>query len=567
MVIALALTGCMDYGETERESGTVNVDLALSVTGQPTGLVTRMADDVTQTSGNFRGIEDITVIPFQILTPQVTKDDSPLLSVVSESLIDPFMTKSNYLFFKGCTFSMGVNAFLFYGQAARQNTGNIMTDNNRYGALTADFNNMSTPSAYRFNLVQRWPDVTSIPEEAQQLADYLTNIANAEAEGLVWKETKNPLLQALFKNFVNKTEDETIPYEMMAGSAANAQAHVKNLQESLEGATSLTGGAANLKNAILDKIGTGVPSSISYPASVGLPDGAAVMQWNGTAFVPLTTTTTLADITPISRFTYPAELWYYANSHIKASFLEDITPHNPSQETWDKVLSAYYNMDNAEVSSYTKAIALKDPAQYAVARLEIKLKDTGSTLKDAADGTVSINPDEFPLTGIIVGGQYPVGYNFEPISDDETELSFIYDGQPTTASDTRLSLHAGTGTSSQSVSTLALQSNNLKDVPIVLEFLNNGSQTFKGMQDGVIRPGTKFYLMGTIKAPTYDPSKGDQSLRVLTQDYTTRVTISVESLAKAYNVLPDMLEARFELGVQVVTDWIQSTTSYIILHE
>ncbi len=53
--------------------------------------------------------------------------------------------------------------------------------------------------------------------------------------------------------------------------------------------------------------------------------------------------------------------------------------------------------------------------------------------------------------------------------------------------------------------------------------------------------------------------------RVFTQDYTTRMTMSVTSLAKAYTCMPDLLAPRLEIGVQVVTKWIQATTTNVEL--
>jgi hypothetical protein len=52
---------------------------------------------------------------------------------------------------------------------------------------------------------------------------------------------------------------------------------------------------------------------------------------------------------------------------------------------------------------------------------------------------------------------------------------------------------------------------------------------------------------------------------VFTQDYTTTMSMSVTSLAKAYTCMPDLLAPRLEIGVQVVTKWIQATTTNVEL--
>jgi len=41
--------------------------------------------------------------------------------------------------------------------------------------------------------------------------------------------------------------------------------------------------------------------------------------------------------------------------------------------------------------------------------------------------------------------------------------------------------------------------------------------------------------------------------------------MKVESLEKAYNVLPDVLAPSLEVGIQVTRKWIQSTTTTVAL--
>jgi hypothetical protein len=53
---------------------------------------------------------------------------------------------------------------------------------------------------------------------------------------------------------------------------------------------------------------------------------------------------------------------------------------------------------------------------------------------------------------------------------------------------------------------------------------------------------------------------------VFTQDYTTKVRVTVSSLAKAYNVMPDILSSRLEVGVLLYTDWIAPTPEVVTLN-
>jgi hypothetical protein len=66
-------------------------------------------------------------------------------------------------------------------------------------------------------------------------------------------------------------------------------------------------------------------------------------------------------------------------------------------------------------------------------------------------------------------------------------------------------------------------------------------------------------------SPTYDSSKGDYTRRVFTKDHITTGTVTISSLQNAYPYLPDLLDPRLEIGIKLVTDWIQSTTTNVPL--
>ena len=107
-----------------------------------------------------------------------------------------------------------------------------------------------------------------------------------------------------------------------------------------------------------------------------------------------------------------------------------------------------------------------------------------------------------------------------------------------------------------------LQSYDNEKVPVILEFENNTGHAFTG-KDGTVYQGARFYLIALI-----DPAgqgTGTYANRVFTQDYTTTMSMSVTSLAKAYTCMPDLLAPRLEIGVQVVTKWIQATTTNVEL--
>ena len=137
----------------------------------------------------------------------------------------------------------------------------------------------------------------------------------------------------------------------MAGSAANVKAYVAALRAQLQTVND------PLSTAIIANIDNN--SSIAdntYPSSLGLPDGSTALRWNDGAFTVRTTTTPLDNINNVTRYTYPAELWYYANSAIRTS-RDEVSKTTYESTYWDELLSHYYTT-GSEVTSETKSVAI-----------------------------------------------------------------------------------------------------------------------------------------------------------------------------------------------------------------
>jgi hypothetical protein len=285
-------------------------------------------------------------------------------------------------------------------------------------------------------------------------------------------------------------------------------------------------------------------------------------------FEPQLAYTSFADINGIDRFAYPAELYYYGNSLINTSSLDNRKASYTDQE-WNAVLATYEHAPGV-VTSSTKAVAVIDPLQYGVAHLQLALKMTDtSVLEDARGISIPVGTTNFPLTGIIVGGQLPVGFDFSPNTSypvySEGDVKFIYDSQVKTngTGGNEYFYLSATEDATKVTNTLVLQSYDHQKVPVLLEFINNSGVDFKG-QDGIVYQGTKFYLAGEVDPA--DGTGGDASAvgRVFTQDHTTTLNMKVTSLAKAYNVVPNLLSPRLELGIQLVL-WTSTTPEEIVL--
>ena len=401
----------------------------------------------------------------------------------------------------------------------------------------------------------------------------MTAIANTTG----WAVTDDPKLKALYLDFIR--QDENGNYAVIAGSSACVRAFVEELYA--EVSKRETQAADALVTAIRNSIKTaadvddqghvtltswsGVPLT-GYPEQIGLPDGSAALQWNGTSFTPQTQTTVETAITSIDRFAWPAELCYYGNSTLQTSLDEVESSVYQGATTWSNVLGHYTS--GTVVTSSTKSAAMVSPVQYGVARLSVRLKNiTVTPFLDANNEIVSFADTYYPLTAVIVGGQFPVGFDFRPetvqpwpTDEDEADalmdqMLFVYDTQVKTnkadGSNTYDYYYLSSSGDVGCTNTLVLQTYENKNVKVVLEFENRSGKKFKGF-DGIVYPGTKFYLIGEVNPVTGTGNKtAENKNRVFTQDYTTTFDVIVENFKSAYNVMPDLLAPRMEIGVKV----------------
>ena len=84
---------------------------------------------------------------------------------------------------------------------------------------------------------------------------------------------------------------------------------------------------------------------------------------------------------------------------------------------------------------------------------------------------------------------------------------------------------------------------------------------FVGLNEMIIPNGTRFYLIGQIN-PT-SPATGTAN-QVFKQDHFTKVTATINSLANAYNVVPDFRDLNLKISLEV-KDWILSTPTNLDL--
>ena len=550
ILVILMMTGCIDdkLPSASETDATVVAGIAFTVSkeARPT---TRVSAAVVQEEGQaYRGIEMQHIVPFAIATGnKVTAGDMPKVFQVYGNREKPVAARA-YYYYDNCTLMTGVNAFLCYGRAPQASSNKHVN-----GSLVETFPADMAPKNIRFSLESI---VTDVHATANALATYMTNIANAEG----WKNTTNTTLMVMYLNFLNKIEEEG-GGEPLPGSATNIYAYTQKLKLELNGLTLTDDTDVAIRTAIITAIDNYDSAWNGFPASIGLPDGAAVIRWTGTAFEPQLNTTTLADINGINRYAYPTELYYYGNSRIYTSSIDKRKDKYTDRE-WNAILNDYEYADGV-VSSNTTSVAIKEPLQYGVAHVQINLKKTdSSSLTDAGGTSIPVGSANFPLTGVIIGGQLPVGFDFTPTTAypvySEADMKFIYDNQVPT-----LCLSASAD-ATEPINTLVLQSYDKKKVPVALELTNNSGTDFKGL-GGIIQKGTKFYLVGEIDPEQFkDDSRTEIRDRVFTQDYTTTLNIKVTGLEKAYNVVPNLLSPRLEMGIELTPKWVATTPDEVL---
>ena len=511
------------------------VDLLVSV-GSKTSQSNKQSVSALRRAATFQEMEGLVAIPFHTDGAAVEPTDHPYLDMVSTTEESSRVEGHNNYYVDHCYLMPGTDRMLVYGKSKPSPSA----DQTVNGVLSALPTVRTKLEDIRFSLTSI-RHTTEVHTDAQALADYMTSIANSTG----WSTTEDVTLKSYYTDFIHVTAEGG---GLMSGAAANIKAFVAALN------TLLAGRIDPVSTAIKNNIAATDISSNTYPRSIGLPDGAAAIRWTGEDFKVITTTTPLDNINGITRYTYPAALVFFTDSPIRTSMTD--VPKSTYQGAstsmaWSDFLDAHYN-NSQTVNTSTKAVAVVNPLQFGVANLRLTLTGMIANIKDAKNNAVTnASMSTLPLTGVIIGGQHTVGYNMKP-QGEQTDVDgrFIYETNITTE------------TAGKSINTLVLQSYDNEKVPILLEFQNNTAYPFTG-KDGIVYPGTRFYLIGMI-----DPAgqgTGAYANRVFTQDYTTTMSMVVSSLANAYTCMPDLLAPRLEVGVQVVTKWIQSTTTNVEL--
>lgn len=527
---------------------------------------TRLTDDVLQLNvdpndeNSYRPITNLHVFSIKEGVPVNATVDTEQSSEVKADL-------TKFFHYGYCSMPTLTNGCLVYAKAkdvAKETQAATLKYN---GSLNAVFpNQVSSFEDIQFYL-RSILDATEAREsgdretwevEAWTLADALTAIINDSHNGestLVWKTSTNVILKNLLQRFTNNGAD-------LPGSAASVKQWMLSLRDAANSyltnpPTAIGDDEKTLLEIIKNKANTAADAvTVEYPRNIDLPDGAAALRWTGEKFEPQMQTTTLDDINSVSRFVYPPALYYFVESGLWTSNTARSFDDYKSRSTWkgiDETAVQTLFSDGPMIMTSTKTVAIADPLQYAVAHLTMGVKAGAASLPydESGNSENKIDINTLTLKGVIIGGQRPVDYKFEPISNSQYDVSFVYDSQ----------VSGPLTTESAPYQTLALQSYDGENVNIVLEFEYSGTTEFKCL-NGYVYPGTRFYLVGEVKLDANALNEEDDyKKRVFTQDYTTTIDLTVKSLEKAYNVLPSLLSNSLEIGVMITPQWISAEPS------
>ncbi len=541
--------------------------------------VTRMTDEMTQQSGNFRGISDIVLLTFN-------GDPSTAGNTEATRIIEIGTDANAYAhdeyskLYRDIEIPVGTNHMLFYGRATKKSdatdfqAGKITDKGDKKTEKTlANISHELTP-------INSTADFTT-DADAKKIINALNAIANAnvtDGTDYTWAAIGN---ETTLPSWLTENEKKFLAARyneftsLKAGSKTSVVEFIKNLKTALVGETGepTIPAERKLTKEIYDKCEAALVdiSSIDFPGKFNLPDGVASLSWieGESKFAynaPNNVIIGTGNSINYQKICYPAELSYFVNT---TTMVSDKDMSNlsefPAYNDWTNPTGANWtgkNFAEKAVENSTRTVGLKDPVQYSVAVLKSTVRCKEATLEDnakeaggfKANQSITVNDNSFPVTGILIGGQpASVDWKYEPASS-ETFENTIYDnvmnGSP---------MYAKYASEVPTVGNYTLVFDNKKtgaenSVYVAIELTNNSGQAFYG-KDGIIQKDTKFYLIGILDPNKEGLPKPAGVNRVFVQDYVTTANFKIKDLKSAYNCIPDLRTSGINVGLAVDLSW------------
>lgn len=586
-----AFTACSSENEPSAEvnptfnGSTVKTQFALNLPYAATG--TRQSADIAQQKNNFRGIQNMRLLPF---TGDVTGSSASLIKLGFNS--DAFQSdgsdasQGRYIY-RDVEIPVGTKNFVFYGKA----TGAYSSVDNKFtnGNLVEEGLNGTTVAldAVKFKLDATNSGLDLSSAVAGEDASYkkvlkalqtVTDTKVGEGENAIaWTNVTVPASGAKDYAKLNHAKKLWEAFKTLkAGSAASVREALTRLDESVgveaptEGATVNADGEGLLQTLkkniaiakeLLDK--NEENDKNIFPANINLPDGAVqVVLGTNNKWTFASPEIQVGDARiNYAKIAYPAALYYTVNTPVKANDKASTGLADgmwPTKDDWTQDKAAWTGWGSQVVNS-TRTIALEKAIQYGVANLKTTVKLDKANLNDNAKvkgGQVSdqnIDVDgKLKLTGVLVGGQPNyVGWDFKaPAASDVSFDYTVYD------KNIDKSVADLTTTKSDPNYTLVLDNNKADQddvVYVVLEFVNNTGVDFYG-KEGMVPKDGKFYLVGKLDMNQTGLDKKSLN-RIFVQDYTTVANFNIKDLRNAYNNIPDLRSTSVSVGLAVNLTW------------
>lgn len=564
-------------GQVVKTQFAINIPYAGNSSTNQAKKVTRMTDEMTQQSNNFRGISDIVLLTFSVDPSTAGNPEATRIIEIGTDANAYAQNKYSKLY-RDIEIPVGTNHMLFYGRATRKSGDTDFQAGKITEGADKKTEKVLANISHKLTAINSTADFTA-DADANKIIDALNTIAEAKVQDgkdYTWAtigtettlptwltENEKKYLAARYKEFIS----------LKAGSRTSVVEFIKNLQTTLVGETGGTTIPAEKKltKEIYDKCvaALGVIESINFPGKFNLPDGVASLNWKTgeSKFAyntPENVTIGTGNSINYQKICYPAELSYFVNTTTMVSD-KDMSNLNdfPTYNDWTNPTGANWtgkNFSENAVANTTKTVGLKAPVQYSVAVLKSTVRCDAATLEDNAkqaggfdkDQQISVPANGFKVTGILIGGQpASVDWKYEPATT-ESFANTIYDKVMNG------SMAAKNETSASNANYTLVFDNKKSDaqspVYVTLELENNSDKAFYG-NDGIILKGAKFYLVGQLNPNKTGLTNPNSVNRVFVQDYVTTANFNIKDLKSAYNCIPDLRTSGINVGLAVDLSW------------
>lgn len=579
---------------------TVKTQFALNVPYGDTG--TRMSANAAQQNRNFRGISNMTLLPFTE-EPAAGKTSTSFINLKTntnafESDGSDYANQGRYIY-RDVEIPIGTNNFVFYGKATGTETTTTADANKLFdkGYLSNNLSGTTSGTPVSLNntnfALQKINETLDFSTATSGTDKSYNKVLKALQDVTDTKVTDGTTTTIEWNNITTSATDMKLnhakklweAFSTLKAGSANSVRKTLNYLKSSAGVSALGTGTATadgdglLKTLVnnIDNALTTLGAAKDFPADFNLPDGAVGVNYDGATKKWKFNSPENMNVNTINyaNITYPASLDYFVSSPAKAR--DDASTGLsdgkwPAKDEWTKDNATWTGWDN-EVKNTTRTIALEKAIQYGVANLELTINAKANSLEDnakakggqVADQTVDVTGDKLVMTGVLIGGQpTKVEWNYEPKTGTTFDLT-IYDkkmnGATTSAEGINVPVKPTASTPNY---TLVLDNNNntsAKSIYVAVELVNKTDIDFYGA-DGMIPAGGKFYLIGKLD-PTDAATVGENPKnvdRVFLKDYTTKANLTIKDLKNAYNVIPDLRSTAISVGLAVNLEWQNGIT-------